>query len=519
MNHLTQTEWEQIVSLYLDGELDTDETKKLEAYLATHPVAAQEVNVLRTAKQSLASKEKLPVNDWFWLKLSNKLDEKQTRAAHRTKAFAPSFALTVLAVLTAVVIGVVYIKDAPMFHQFFIDKKQQVENVYRNNIMTGNILPLFSNLNNDDVLNFALFGTLAIDSSNNTTLQVKNSDDSGSQIQIVRSERPAAIPVSMTDFADEIGISHNQREVVDSILGTYKERLQASVLVSENDEVAIHAELVELNRAMVSTIAACLEPPQRIRFKQFLDHRKAPYAVVAVNTPTVPSHIILNKIPKTAISNNYVVISPDTVEIAAMTINVDSIRDVARRQEMQYRKIITERMVAELTERQRRMEEDYVGMGQNKVRVHSSSGAFQIHFEHAAPAGIPAAGMVDMVRPRMITPQYPNGQYNRVNSIGDSEFSFEIPADDQVVRIFKRLPKGQFRLEMVDSLMQEPKMKLIFKSPAAKKDFETRMKKMNEREEQLIDLDSLLRESDKVPEPVPAKPKRQGKESEVDLMM
>ncbi|MCK9408337.1 MAG: hypothetical protein WCX28_07195 [Bacteriovoracaceae bacterium] len=518
MNHLTDNEWEQIVSLYIDGELDADEKTKLEAYLATHPVAAREVEVLRTAKRSLSSKEKLPANDWFWLKLSNRLEGRFSHQPYRHAASKPSIAISTLAVVTFFVIGVIYFKDAPMFHHYFIEKKLQVESVYRNNIMTGNILPLFSNLNNDDVLNFALSGSIAIDSSNNTSLQVKNSDDSGSQIQIIRNEDPSVIPVTMNDFADEIGISHNQREVVDSILGSYKEKLQASVLVSENDEVAIHAELVDLNRAMVSTIAACLEPPQRTRFKRFLDHRKAPYALVAVNSPTVPSHIILNKIPRFSNSNNYVVISPDTVEIAEMTINVDSIREVARRQEMKYRKIITERMVAELTDRQRRMEENFVGMGQNRVRVHSTSGAFQIHFEHSAPVGIPG-GMVEMVKPRIPAPEFPRVQFNHVTVVGDSAFSFEIPADDQTVRVFKRLPKGEFRFEIVDSMMREPKMKLMFKSPSAKRDFESRLKEMNEQDEDLMDLDSLLRESELTPEQPAVKLKKPGKESEVELMM
>lgn len=519
MNHLTQKEWEQIISLYLDGELDAVESKKLEAYIATHPVAAQEVEILRTAKQKLSTKEKLPSNEWFWLKLSNRLEANPKRSPLPFVSAKPSLAVSMLAVLTLCVIGVVYLKDASLFHQFFIQKKLQVENVYRNNIMTGNILPLFSNLNNDDVLNFALFGSIAIDSSNNTSLQVRNSNDSGSQIQIVRNDMPYVVPVTMNDFADEIGISHNQREVVDSILGTYKEKLQASVLVSENDEVAIHAELVDLNRAMVTTIAASLEPPQRTRFKKFLDYRKAPYALVEVNAPTVPSHIILNKIPKISHTNNYVVISPDTVEIAEMTINVDSIRDVARRHEMNYRRVITERMVAELTERQRRMEENFVGMGQNKVRVHSSSGAFQIHFEHSAPVGVPAAGMVEMVRPRMPAPVHPRMQFNHVTVVGDSSFSFEIPANDQTVRVFKRLPRGEFRFEIVDSMMREPKMKLMFQSPSAKRDMESRWNDIKEREEPLIDLDSLLRQSESAPEQPSAKPKKPGKDSDVELMM
>lgn len=518
MNTLSQKEWEQIVSLYIDGELESAEVKRLEAYLSTHPAAAREVEVLRTAKRALMNGAQLPADDWFWLKLSNRLEQKRRIPSVLPSVTRPSFVMSSLAVVTVLIIGAVTFKDAPLFHRFFVEKKQQVENVYRNNIMTGNILPLFSNLNNDDVLNFALFGSIAIDSSKNTSLQVRNSSDSGSQIQIVRNDIPAIAPVSVNDFADEIGISHNQREVVDSILGTYKEKLQASVLVSENDEVAIHAELVQLNRAMVSTIAACLEPPQRSRFKHFLDHRKAPYAVIAVNSPTVPSHIILNKIPEATRSNNYVVISPDTVEIAQMTINVDSIRDVARRQGMRNRRVVTERMVAELTERQRRMEENLVGMGMNKVRVHSSSGAFQIHFDHAVPAGIPAAGMVEMVRPRSVPVEF-NRASASVTVVGDSAFVFDFPVNDPAMRVLRRLPRGEFRFEVIDSVVNDQKLKVMFRTPSAKRRLETTLKEIQRQEEHLIDLDSLLRESEKASEvPVP-QPKKHQKDSELELMM
>ena len=519
MNHLSQNEFEQIVSLYIDGELESVEAIKFEEYLATRPAVAREIEILRKAKQSLTSKEKLLKDDWFWLKLSNKLEAKEYGSRASMTNARPAFALSSFAAITLLVIGVIYFKDAPLFHQFFLEKKNQVENVYRNNIMTGNILPLFTNLNKDDVLNFALFGSISIDSSKNTSLQVKNSENRGSQIQIVRNDELSAAPVTVQDFAKEIGITDVQRELVDSILGSYKDKLQASVLVSENDEVAIHAELVDLNRAMVSTIAACLEPPQRTRFQKYLDVRKAPYAVVAVNSPKVPSHVIFDKIPQMSQSNNYVVISPGTIEIAEMTINMDSIREVARRQEMKFRKIITERMVAELTERQRRSEENQVTMGQNRIRVQSSSGAFQINFEHSTPAAFPEFEMVDMVKPRMPLPTQQREMYNQVTVIGDSAFSFELPANDQTVRVFKRLPKGEFRFEVVDSMMHEPKMKLLFKSSSRKHEFESKIREMKERDSELIDLDSLIRESDKQINQDPPKLKKPVKEIELGIMM
>lgn len=520
MNQLTQKELERIISLYIDGELDPVESNKIEEYLATHPTVAREVEILRVAKRTLSAKEKLPKNNWFWLKLSDKIEEKESRSKNIISSQRPALAYSSFGIFTLFIIAAVYFKDAPLFHQFFIEKKNQMEQVYNNNIMTGNILPLFSNLNKEDVLNFALFGSITIDSTNNTSLQVNNTENKGSQIQIVKNESAPVALITMKDFAREIGFTRSQNEIVDSILGSYKDKLQTSVLVSENEGIAIHAELVDLNRAMVSTIAACLEPPQRVRFQKFLDVRKAPYTVVAVNSPTVPSGEIWNKIPKISSSNDYVVISPDTIEFAIMKINSDSIREIMNQRKFHNDILIREKMVAELTERQRRVEEQLVSFGNNRVRVNSASGTFQIHFEHKAPSAVSREfEMVEMVKPRFRTPVTPRSVYNRVTVIGDSAFSFEIPADEHAVRVFKRLPRGEFRFEIVDSLMQEPKMKVLFKSQSSRKEFETKLREMKEREEQLIDLDSLLKESEKQLDSSPVKPKKSGREIELEIMM
>ncbi len=516
MNHLSQKELERIISLYLDGELDDNEIKKLEEYLETHPIVMREIEILKTAKRTLSTKEKLPKNDWFWLKLSNKLEQKES-STHRILPSSRSiFAFSSLASMIALIVGIIYFRDTPLFDKFFKDKKNLVENVYRNNIMTGNILPLFSNLTKDDILNFALFGSIAIDSSNKTSLSVKNSEDKGSQIQIVRNEKSPTPLVTVKDFAKEIGISSNQRELVDSILGSYKEKLQASVLVSENNEVAIHAELVDLNRAMVSTIAACLEPMQRTRFQRFLEIRKAPYTVIAVNAPKLEPHVIWNKIPSVSSGHNYVIISHNAVELAEMRINIDSIRVVARRQEMRYKRLMTERMVAELTDRQERIKDNTIGMGQNHVRVQSSSGAFQINFEAPIAASNSEVEMIEMVKPRLRIPASPRTLVNEVTVAGDSSFSFEMPTDDQTISVFKRLQNGEFRFEIIDTLRRGPKMKLLFKSPSQTSKFESKLHEMNTQERDLIDLDSLLRESDEQKfKTAPAKTKKNVKEIEI----
>lgn len=494
MNRLDTKELEQLISLYLDGELGPDEAKKFEEYLIAHPTLARDVEILKTAKKTLHNKKKLSVDDWFWLRLSNRLESKTSHTTLRQILSRPATTLVIASVFIVLVSSVIYLKDASLFQQFFIEKKNQVQS----SLMSGNILPLFSNLNNDDVLNFALFGTIPLDSANHTALQVKNSEESSSQIEIVRKESGRVIPtVSVADFCAEVGIQQPQQQIIDSILGSYKERLLASVLVSENKEIAIHEQLVNMNRAMVSTIAASLEPLQRVKFQRFLEKREAPYALVAVNAPKMKPEILLSSIPKITRSNKYVVISKDTIGIAEMRMDFDSLRQHIHRRTSHPSPVATKHMIEELAELERQFSNTVVVTGSNshRVRVFTDNNAFKIDLETPLPID-DGFEMVDMVKPRINTPTFLRRRQRSVTAVGDSGFAFEFPADDDVLRIFRRLPQGEFRFEIIDSSERFPKMKILLKSAQSKKAFEEKLQEMRKNEQQLIDLDSLLRESE-----------------------
>ncbi|MDD8017966.1 MAG: hypothetical protein PHP42_06305 [Bacteroidota bacterium] len=496
MNNLTQKDLERIISLYLDGELDTIESKKLEEYIVEHPTAAKEFEILRITKKNLSSKEKLPANNWFWLKLSEKLESKQLKTSSAFFAPRSKFVMTGVTLLVMFIVGAVYYKDVDTFQKFFVEKK----NLVQSSLLSGNILPLFANVTKDDVLNFALFGSITIDSSTNTELRVKNTDDKRAQVQIVRNENRNKLPaVSVTDFCDNIGISAPQQQhVVDSILGIYKQKLQTAVLVSENKEIAIHEGLADLNRAMVSTIVASLEPIQRVRFQKFLHDRNAPYALVAMNAPASGSQVILRRIPKKSLSNRYVVVSKDTIGIAEMSMNLDSIRETVHHYPVGTRQLTAEKFLHEIENLQQEFGNNVVVAGTNNNRIHVSStnDVLQINFE--APEALPREyEMVDLVKPRMKVPLPPKTTFRRFQMMNDSSFVMEMHPDSMIMQMLKRLPQGEFQFEYGNSATRGPKVKLLFKSNSSKKIFERRLREMKQEQGGLIDLDSLLRESDR----------------------
>ncbi|MHB1049865.1 MAG: anti-sigma factor family protein [Bacteroidota bacterium] len=496
MNSIDTKDVDRIISLYLDGELDGEDARVFEEYLASHPSVAREVGVLRRAKKVLKGKKQIPRNDWFWLKLSNIIDRKERRSKKFPARLRPAVSFAAVATVTLSLIGIVYLKDASVFNSFFIDKKNQLQNT----LMQGNILPFFSNLNKDDVLNFALFGNLSLDSANGTALTVKNDEHDGAQIEIVRERSGREMPpVTVNEFYKNVGLhTAHERQFVDSILETYTRKLQASVLVSENNEIAINEQLVDMNRAMVSSIAASLQPTQRVRLQRLLQERHAPYAVVSVSEPKLEPHELQQRIPTLHAGNRYVVISKDTIGFAEMNMDMESINARLRQHAFAEQRLMTEKMFSEIVEMQRQFENNIVitGSDNNRIRVYSTDKAFQINLQPTGPA--PSnRGISEVVRPRITRPSFPRREMNDVIVIGDSAFTFELSADDDALRAFRRLPRGEFRFELPDSAARAPKVKIMFKSAPSQKEFDAVLQEMKQREEELIDLDSLLQENKK----------------------
>jgi tRNA U54 and U55 pseudouridine synthase Pus10 len=179
-----------------------------------------------------------------------------------------------------------------------------------------------------------------------------------------------------------------------------------------------------------------------------------------------------------------------------MKMDLAEIQPDMQRQAVAAQKAVTGRMLQEMAQLQRQFEHTLVvsGSEDRKVRVLSSDRSFQINF-HPRPIASPDADMTDLVRPRMEQLPTVGRSLNDVTVIGDSAFIFEMTADDDAVRVFRRLSRGEFKFEVLDSSAQRSKVKIMFKSLPARKEFEARVKELQLRNEELIDLDSLLKES------------------------
>ncbi len=306
------------LSLYIDGMLDDAESRQLEEYVAVHPEAARELSQLRAIQKGLKTAPRAPENSWFWLQLSGALDERRVRSSDAWKK--PWWlSAGLITAGTAAVLAILLMKEGDSLNTFVQEKKEQVAQVYAGGLMKGAIMPLLSSIDKEKVLQFALFGNLDLDSTN--TLQVAKGETGGYTMEL--GHTPAKKKISLPQFYAAIGATPAQHDVVDSILNYGKMKMQNAVLVGERDEIAIHADIAQLNRMMVSTIAASLEPVQRVRFQKILAENGALYSVAKNDAPSAPPDKIFKRIAALPRSNRYVVITGDSVGFAEMPSDVE----------------------------------------------------------------------------------------------------------------------------------------------------------------------------------------------------
>lgn len=423
MNTMSQKKLMSALSSYLDDELNAREKSDLEAYLATHPEAKKELEELRAIKTRLSQKPSLKRNEWFWMSLSHKL-ERTTKERGSILPFRRRFIpLAVpLSLTLAVMIGVGIFLQRDALFKFYSEKKQQVQNAYESRIMRGKILPLFANLSKDQVLQFALFGTLPLDTHEQTALRIDESKDSGYRIEIAKDKKTPVSTVTASEFYSALGVTPSQHQVVDSILGSAKEKIQSSVLVGENNSLAIHAGLVNLNKMVMSNIAAALQPKQRVRFKKYLEARGAPFTFVANVAPPIAPQKIYRAINNPPTSDKYLVLTPDTICLSEITFNMDSVR---RSMEEAMSSLSAIQFRTQAIVRQFSGRDFALSSGGGRFNVHAGADYFAVELQKDF-GNFPQMPMYYKVVPRT----------SLVNG-SDSAFSFNIKQDSVMMRLFQ----------------------------------------------------------------------------------
>ncbi len=263
------------ISAYLDGEMSEEERREFERFLENNPDADALTRRLRNQKKLLEKKESLQENPWFWSRLSLALPRESGR--RRAWNRFPRFAVATVFVLTTLVVAATgYLAIEKPFRAG--PSAERSRNAGENT--TNAIVPVFSSLNTDDVLRFALSGAVPLGKESNTVLAVERKDGEKYDLNLIRSrKRKPAAAVTAEQFYREINATPAQHRRIDSLLEEARKQLETSIFLAENNTLAIRPRLVGLNREMVVGISRSLQPAQVRRFNRLLRRLNSPQYV------------------------------------------------------------------------------------------------------------------------------------------------------------------------------------------------------------------------------------------------
>ena len=326
MKTYSAKELSHLLSEYLDGTLEAREQADLEEYLAAHPEAQKELRDLRQVKHLLAAGKRLPPDPFFWSRLSAHMEsdaEEEQNLLPFPRKYIPL--ASAMAILAFVAVGVTIVLQREPILEYLSRQSQAVKEAYESSILKGSVLPLFANIDNDKVLQYALFGTLALDDKSETALRV---DEQSEQVHIEVGMTADRLPPSVTvrDLYQEVLPTTEQRKRIDAVLDEAKARIAKGAFYAENNALAVDPELAKLNRVVLSNIAAVLAPVQRKLLDRFLVKTNASYALAEEKIPSSPEPRHVPEVfREPGAQHEFVVMTEDSTIVTRLTLNIDSL--------------------------------------------------------------------------------------------------------------------------------------------------------------------------------------------------
>ncbi|MGD0339003.1 MAG: hypothetical protein ABSB78_09460 [Bacteroidota bacterium] len=314
---------EQLLSAYIDNEATPEERRIVEEQIQHNPAWKRELLRMRRVQGIVAAKEPVGQSQYFWTKLSARIEDEQL---HPKESFFPFqrkwLPVTLgagIAALLIIIFTLVYQKESIV--QYVDTQTSQIRDWYEQNMLSGKVSTLASMLSNDDVFNFAMTGSLPVDKANGKMLQFGDQPSHG---HFVEAENATPQQAKMTTAAliKRLGLDRSQSIAIDSLLQTYRSRLENSMLVSQEADsqfMAINADVWAMNKVLMVDIAKTLSRPQRKNFAGMLVSANAPVKLnlEALDSPMTDTVII--NFGKKGPSRQFVIITPDTLFVKNVT--------------------------------------------------------------------------------------------------------------------------------------------------------------------------------------------------------
>lgn len=318
------------ISRAIDGDLTVEERATFDGRYSEDEGFRQEVDARRRVKDLLGRLPGVPSDPTFAGRVAARLTSIERE--ERNLLPFPRRYLPVAAMVATVVVAVatfMILQSRIPILRFWEQQAETVRQAYQQSLAQGSLLPLLGNLDSDRALQFAFTGTLQLDEDKGTTLKVDDRSKDGYRIEVQKDAPRPVRGVTVSEFMSAVKPTTAQRRALDSVLNAAREELQTAVLVGANEEVAIKSDLRRLNRAVVSGLAACLEPEQRVKMNRFMTVRDAPYVLMGNDEHPRSSQEIVATLRPKAPRQEFLVLRPDSFIISRLHIDAREVYERA----------------------------------------------------------------------------------------------------------------------------------------------------------------------------------------------
>jgi hypothetical protein len=294
----------ELLSAYLDGELSEPEKKKVEELLKSSLELRKNLEDLNVVKQLTQSAKRIPESPFFETRLMAAIEGEKPD----TRKFAKWIPVVSLGLVTILIMLV--LKFNPDFiNRMWNSQKVAIAGFYKENLQP---VLLAANLTNEDIFNFAFNNELPLDKTRNQYLLL-GYDDSGKEFFEIRNANQNPERNSYKEFITAMDLNEQQKQTVDSIIGSYGKSLETQVLVNDKNTIAINPNLWSYRKAIFADLLVAAE---KLNIKNL--NRIVPSGISDSEKIRV-----VNAVEKlrTSPENQYIFVTPDSIFEEAYTFN------------------------------------------------------------------------------------------------------------------------------------------------------------------------------------------------------
>jgi hypothetical protein len=344
------TDYEKL-SAYIDGELPLSDKNELEERLSFSADLRKKLEELRKIKElTSASFRKLPESPYLDTRIMANIKSAETPLVKRR--WIPVLGLVVITAALMLVLK---------FNPRILNRLVEEQTTNLAAFYKENLKPLLyaSNLSNEDIFNFAFYKELPLDNNNEQYLTI-GQDEEGKEFFEIRKSSYNTEENNYERFVTALSLNEAQKRDVDSILQHYAAELQAQILVSDRNTVAINPNLWNYNTAIAADLVKFASRVNEPELRKIL-----PPSGQYFNPADMDRMIVEVKGNK---ENNYIFLTPDTIFTSWVDVDTDEMRRELSRARTEISRANRE-ITRSFSEQQREMSKAFTGQQKDMNRA------------------------------------------------------------------------------------------------------------------------------------------------------